>query len=57
MSSVCFPILRMRCLQVSSLTFCTKQLLLIKTVKNVVMILQWFVILTKSAFEIKNNRY
>lgn len=35
MSSVCFPILRMRCLQVSSLTFCTKQLLLIKMVKNV----------------------
>lgn len=35
MSSVCFPILRMRCLQVSSLTFGTKQLLLIKLVKNV----------------------
>lgn len=26
MSSMCFPILKMRCLQVSSLTFCTKQL-------------------------------
>lgn len=26
MSSVCFPILKMKCLQVSSLTFCTKQL-------------------------------
>lgn len=35
MASVCFPILRMRCLQVSSLTFCTKQLLLIKMVENV----------------------
>lgn len=26
MSSMCFPLLKMRCLQVSSLTFCTKQL-------------------------------
>lgn len=34
MSSVCFPVLKMRCLQVSSLSFYTEQLRLIKMVKN-----------------------